>query len=40
MFVSDISVNLEIIQLLVDKVYFSSGMNSVHSNPEFTDKSC
>ena len=42
MFVSDISVNLERIQLLVElKIrFFSSGMNSVHSVPEFTDKSC
>ena len=39
MFVSDISVNLEI-QLLVElKIcyfYFCSGMNSVHSVPEFS----
>ena len=43
MFVSDISVNLERIQLLVELkmfVFFCSGMNSVHSVPEFTDKSC
>ena len=39
MFVSDISVNLERIQLLVElKIcFFCSGMNSVHSVPEFTD---
>ena len=43
MFVSDISVNLERIQLMVElkiRFFFSSGMNSVHSVPEFTDKSC
>ena len=42
MFVSDISVNLERIQLLVElnSFFFCSGMNTVHSVPEFTDKSC
>ena len=39
MFVSDISVNLERIQLLVElKIrFFSSGMNSVHRVPDCTD---
>ena len=43
MFVSDISVNLERIQLLVEQKiwgFFCSEMNSVHSIPEFTDKLC